>query len=45
MSFEPHDYLKHTLAEAEYLASRSSHPEFEAFVADESLRRAFVPRD
>jgi hypothetical protein len=42
MSFEPHDYLTHILAEAEYLAGRSSNLEFEAFVADETLRRAFV---
>src|SRR5215217_3458410 len=44
MSFEPHDYLKHILAEAEYLAGRSSNLEFEAFVAAETLRRAVVRR-
>ncbi|MDQ3171832.1 MAG: DUF86 domain-containing protein [Acidobacteriota bacterium] len=42
MSFEPRDYLKHILAEADYLAARSVDLTFEAFVADETLRRAFV---
>ena len=42
MSFEPRDYLQHILIEANYLASRSVDLTFEAFVADETLRRAFV---
>ncbi len=42
MSFEPHDYLKHILAEADYLLGRAAGVSFEAFVADETLRRAFV---
>lgn len=42
MSFEPRDYLKHILVEADYLAARSVDLKFEAFVADETLRRAFV---
>ena len=42
MSFEPRDYLKHILAEADYLLGRSFDLTFEAFVADETLRRAFV---
>ncbi len=42
MSFEPRDYLKHILVEADYLADRSKGLTFEAFVADETLRRAFV---
>jgi hypothetical protein len=39
MSFEPRDYLRHILAEAEYLADRSVDLTFEAFIADETLRR------
>ena len=42
MSFEPLDYLRHILAEAEYLIDRSANLSFEAFVVDETLRRAFV---
>ena len=42
MSFEPRDYLRHILVEAEYLIDRSADVSFEAFVADETLRRAFV---
>jgi uncharacterized protein with HEPN domain len=42
MSFEPRDYLKHILAEADYLLGRSVDLTFEAFEADETLRRAFV---
>lgn len=42
MSFEPRDYLKHILAEADYLLSRSAGLTFEEFVVDETLRRAFV---
>jgi uncharacterized protein with HEPN domain len=42
MSFEPRDYLKHILAEADYPLGRSFDLTFEAFVTDETLRRAFV---
>ena len=42
MSFEPRDYLRHILVEAEYLIDRSAGVSFETFVADETLRRAFV---
>jgi len=42
MSFEPRDYLKHILAEADYLLGRSAGLSFEAFAADETLQRAFV---
>ncbi len=42
MSFEPRDYVRHILVEAEYLIDRSADLSFEAFVADETLRRAFV---
>lgn len=42
MSFEPRDYLRHILVEADYLIGRSEGLSFEGFVADETLRRAFV---
>jgi uncharacterized protein with HEPN domain len=42
MSFEPRDYLRHILVEVDYLISRSEGLSFEAFSADETLRRAFV---
>jgi len=42
MSFEPRDYLRHILLEAEYLLSASSGLTFEAFSSDETLQRAFV---
>ena len=42
MSFEPRDYLRHILVEADYLIVRSAGLSFEAFVADDTLRRAFV---
>lgn len=42
MSFEPRDYLRHILAEADYLLGRAGGLTFESFVSDETLRRAFV---
>jgi uncharacterized protein with HEPN domain len=42
MSFEPRDYLKHMLAEAEYLVAHSADLARDAFLADETLQRAFV---
>jgi len=42
MSFEPRDYLRHILAEADYLIEQSEGLAFERFDADETLRRAFV---
>ena len=42
MSFEPRDYLKHIRAEADYLLGRSAGLTFDAFLADETVRRAFV---
>jgi len=42
MSFEPRDYLRHILAEADYLLSASEDLTFDVFVADETLQRAFV---
>lgn len=42
MSFEPRDYLRHILVEADYLVAQRTGLKFEEFVADETLRRAFV---
>ena len=42
MSFEPREYLRHILAEADYLIGRSSGLSPETFEADETLRRAFA---
>jgi uncharacterized protein with HEPN domain len=42
MSFEPREYLRHILIEAEYLIQHSQGLTFEHFDADETLRRAFV---
>ena len=42
MSSEPRDYLRHIVTEADYLIGQAAGLSFEAFVADETLRRAFV---
>jgi uncharacterized protein with HEPN domain len=42
MSFESRDYLRHILDEADYLVGRSVGLSYDAFAADETLRRAFV---
>ena len=42
MSFEPREYLRHILAEADYLVARNRGLTLETFHADETLRRAFV---
>ena len=42
MSFEPRDYLRHVLVEADYLMAHTAGLTREEFVADETLRRAFV---
>lgn len=42
MSFEPRDYLRHILVEADYLLVRSASLTFDVFTGDETLRRAFV---
>lgn len=42
MSFEPRDYLRHILVEADFLTARSADLSVETFLADETLRRAFV---
>ncbi|MBX3328461.1 MAG: DUF86 domain-containing protein [Nitrospira sp.] len=42
MSFEPRDYLRHILVEVECLLDQSQILTYESFVADQTLRRAFV---
>jgi uncharacterized protein with HEPN domain len=42
MSFEPREYLRHILVEADYLVSLRLDLQFENFMADETLRRAVV---
>jgi uncharacterized protein with HEPN domain len=42
MSYEPRDYLRHILVEADYLVGQSAGLSFDVFAADETLRRAFV---
>lgn len=42
MCFEPRDYLLHILAEADYLIPRSTGVTGLEFMADDTLRRAFV---
>lgn len=42
MSFQPFDFLRHILAEAEFLTEEARATTREAFLADRALRRAFV---
>jgi len=42
MSFEPREYVRHILTEADYLLGASEGLSADAFLADETLRRAFV---
>jgi uncharacterized protein with HEPN domain len=42
MSFGPPDYLRHILAEVDYLIQHSQDLLIEQFQADETLQRAFV---
>jgi len=42
MSFEPRDYLRHILAEADYLMNQDASLTGDRFMTDETLRRAFV---
>jgi len=42
MSFAPREYLSHILVEADYLVGHSEGLTYQAFSADETLRRAFV---
>ena len=42
MSFEPRDFLRHILVEAEYLIGQTAGLTFDGFVANQTLCRAFV---
>ena len=42
MSSSPTEYLRHMLAEADYIVEHSADLEREKFLADETLKRAFV---
>jgi len=42
MSFEPREYLRHILAEADYLIRETAGMSAERFMGDETLQRAFV---
>jgi uncharacterized protein with HEPN domain len=42
MSSEPRDYLRHILVEADYLIAQTGSLTRDEFVANETLRRAFV---
>ena len=42
MSLEPREYLRHILHEADYLLATRKGLTLDAFLADETLRRAFV---
>ena len=42
MSFEPREYLRHILAETDYLATASAGLTREQFQHDQTLQRAFV---
>jgi uncharacterized protein with HEPN domain len=42
MSFEPRDYLRHILIEADYLIRESAGLSADEFLADDTLQRAFV---
>jgi uncharacterized protein with HEPN domain len=42
MSFEPRDYLRHILDEADYLLRESADLTIDNFKSNETLRRAFV---
>ena len=42
MSSEPRDYLRHILVEADYLIAQTGSLKRDEFVANETLRRAFV---
>jgi uncharacterized protein with HEPN domain len=42
MSFEPRDYLRHMVLEADYLIRQTPGLSFEAFAKNETLCRAFV---
>ena len=42
MSLSPPEYIRHMLDEIDYILSRISDTDYESFVRDETLKRAFV---
>lgn len=42
MSLSPHEFIRHMLDEIDYLQSRISNTDQDAFLEDETLKRAFV---
>lgn len=42
MSYEPHEFVRHIVAEADYLADQTATLSKDDFLASETLRRAFV---
>ncbi len=42
MSLSPDEYIRHMLDEIDYIMSRISDTDYESFIRDETLKRAFV---
>lgn len=42
MSLSPPEYIRHMLDEIDYILNRISNMDYESFVHDETLKRAFV---
>ncbi len=42
MSLSPHEYIRHMLDEIDYILSQISDTDYESFLRDETLKRAFV---
>lgn len=42
MSLSPPEYIRHMLDEIDYVLSRISDTDYESFIRDENLKRAFV---
>ena len=42
MSLSPREYLRHILDEIDYILSKTSGTDYESFLKDETLQRAFV---
>lgn len=42
MSLSPHEYLKHILDEIDYILPQTTKTDFQSFLRDETLQRAFV---
>jgi len=38
----PHEYLKHIIDEIDYILSQTSKTDFQSFLKDETLQRAFI---